>query len=474
MSLVLEKHNHPTAFVIFGGTGNLAETKLLPALLDLFVVDALPDSFLLVGVSRKELSDEEYQQFILDSIVGKGHQHSEETVRAFCSHAVYRAGDFADTATYERVKEAVTTFDDSLGQCTNKLYYLAVPPQFYSQIFTQIDDTSLMELCDEDGSWSRLLVEKPFGRDLKTAQALEGELCAHFKEEQIYRIDHYLAKDAIENIIAVRFANTVFTDSWCAKDIESISVRLLETKDVATRGSFYDGVGALRDVGQNHILQILALLTMPPVPVGDVAAMRQARARMLSALVAPSNIVRGQYEGYRETSGVDADSVTETYFRLETTLDDPNWQGVPITLEAGKALGEVVSEAVVTFRPSAACHSATADDPHQYRNVLTITFAPEQTITFTMWVKKPGFAYKLQSQTLELVHEAAADVHSPEAYERVLYDCITGNQKRFVSGEEVVAAWRFITPLLATADADLIHYAAGSTGPEVTKENTNN
>ena len=165
MPLALEKHNHPTAFVIFGGTGNLAETKLLPALLDLFVADALPDSFLLVGVSRKEMSDEEYQQFILDSIVGKGHQHSEDTVRAFCSHAVYRAGDFADTVTYERVKEALTTFDDSLGQCTNKLYYLAVPPQFYSQIFTQIDEASLMDLCDADGSWTRHIDEKQYGRD---------------------------------------------------------------------------------------------------------------------------------------------------------------------------------------------------------------------------------------------------------------------------------------------------------------------
>ena len=240
---------------------------------------------------------------------------------------------------------------------------------------------------------------------------------------------------------------------------------------MATRGSFYDGVGALRDVGQNHILQILALLTMPPTPAGDVTAMRHARATMLAALMPPTAVLRGQYEGYRDTTGVAEDSVTETYFRLTTTLDDPNWQDVPITLEAGKALADVVSEAVVTFRPSSSCNAATTSKPQAHRNVLTITFAPEQTITFKMWVKKPGFAYELQSQILELVHEPGADAHSPEAYERVLYDCITGNQMRFVSGEEVVAAWRFITPLLAATDTDLVPYAVGSSGPEADSDN---
>lgn len=456
----------PTAIVILGGTGNLAETKLLPALFDLYARQALPSAFAVIGLSRKAWDDTQYQIYV-DEAVGLVRPHANKaTVTEFSKLAHYRRGNFDDAGSYEALKEALTEIDRAWGQCSNKLFYLAVPPSYYSSIFTQLATSGVMTLCNSYDSWSRILVEKPFGRDLETAKALEKQLAEQFTEAQIYRIDHYLAKDAIENILALRFGNRVLADSWHNGEVESIVIRMLETKDVSTRGSFYDGIGALRDVGQNHVLQILALLTMQPTSVGDVAAMRKGRARVLAALNPPVSIILGQYEGYRDTFGVAADSLTETYFKLTTTLNLPEWQGVPITLEAGKALSETRIDAVITFKDRSDLLGG-GEGPRN--NVLTITMAPDVRITLTVFVKRPGFTFTLEPRELELQHTPAVGTATPEAYERVLYDCILGDQSRFVSGEEVTAAWRFITPLLDPALSALLPYAPGSSRPEVGK-----
>lgn len=462
-------HKQPTNIVIFGGTGDLAKTKLFPALLDLYLAEQLPEEFGIIGLSRKELSDTEYQQFVLDSITEKNHQHDESEVQAFCSHIRYVAGSFDDPAAYERVKDALTTVDDEIGQCTNKLFYLAVPPQYYETIFEHLHDSNALALCDNEDSWARLLVEKPFGRDLATAQALEKKLCSLFRDEQIYRIDHYLAKEAIENIIALRFVNTVLADSWNGVAIESIHIKLLETKDVSNRGSFYDAIGTLRDVGQNHLLQIFALLTMPPADIHDPQAIRSARADALRLLQSqiPHSVTRGQYEGYADTHGVSDGSDTETYFKLSFELNEGAWPGTTFTLEAGKALDEKVNEAIITFRPQNTCNCAAEANPHEHRNVLRIKFAPEEQICLSMWTKAPGFTFTLREQELTLVESSGEDCASPEAYERVLFDCITGDQTRFVSGDEVERAWQFITPILEQFKEIPLHtYTPGSKGPQ--------
>lgn len=458
----------PTAIVIFGGTGDLASTKLFPALLDLYLAKQLPDNFAIIGLSRKELSDKAYQEFVKESIAHKGHHHDESAVQEFCTHVRYVAGSFDEPAAYERVKKALQQFDTSIGQCTDKLFYLAVPPQYYEVIFDQLAESDAMALCDSRESWSRLLVEKPFGRDLQTAQALEEKLCSLFKDEQVYRIDHYLAKDAIENIIALRFVNSVLADSWNGKEIESIDIKLLETKDVSNRGSFYDAMGTLRDVGQNHMLQIFALLTMPPADIHNPQAIREARATALRALTNTTltSCVRGQYDGYVQTAGVAEASDTETYFKLSLTTEDEKWQGTQFTFEAGKALDRQVNEAVITFRPRNICHCAVEEGPHEHRNVLTIQFAPKEHISLSMWTKRPGFDFALRKQELTLVSGDMGNSYSPEAYERVLFDCIAGDQTRFVSGEEVDLSWRFITPLLEHfKELPLNQYEPGSAGP---------
>lgn len=458
-------HNQPTSIVIFGGTGNLAETKLLPALFDLFVQNLLPDSFCVLGLSRRALSDEEYRTFVHDSIVAKKAQYDESALSAFCAHTRYLSGGFDDATSYEAVKVALNTFDTEIGQCTNKLFYLAVPPNLYSNIFSKLKESNAMALCDGVGSWSRLLVEKPFGSDLTTAEALEAQLCDLFTEEQIYRIDHYLAKEAIENIMSLRFANSILYDSWNGNKIESIDIRLFESQNVSTRGSFYDGIGALRDVGQNHMLQMLALLTMQPADISDAHAVRAGRLAALKSLVMREidPHVRAQYAGYRETAGVNPQSETETYFRIETHIDSELWKDVRVTLESGKALHTSLTDVVITFRAIDECACATQAVPHEHRNTLRLTFSPEQSMRLTMWVKEPGFSFKLHERELVLAKEEGEALRSPEAYERVLYDCIIGDQTRFVSGEEVVAAWQFITPLLTLFHSlPLRGYAEGS------------
>jgi glucose-6-phosphate 1-dehydrogenase len=458
----------PTAIVIFGGTGDLAQTKLFPALLDLYVACELPQRFSIIGLSRKELTNVEYQTFVQKSIMSRNRKHDESKIHEFCSRISYVSGSFDNLDSYERIKEALFSYDQSIGQCTNKLFYLAVPPEFYNVIFEHLHTSKALSLCDEVGSWARLLVEKPFGRDLETAQALEQKLCSLFADDQIYRIDHYLAKDAIENIIALRFVNTVLADSWNGQEIESIHIKLLETKDVSNRGSFYDAIGTLRDVGQNHMLQIFALLTMPSADIHDAQAIRTARSTALRALVnkIPAQIIRAQYQDYSKTVGVVEGSETETYFKLSFTLETENWHGTTFTLEAGKALDRQVNEAVVTFRPRNLCNCCAEPVPHEHRNVLRMRFAPEQHISLSVWTKAPGFAFSLQERSLTLVNVEGEDCDSPEAYERVLFDCIAGDQTRFVSGEEVELAWQFITPILARfKELPLHEYSPGTAGP---------
>ncbi|HEX4799471.1 MAG TPA: glucose-6-phosphate dehydrogenase [Candidatus Paceibacterota bacterium] len=458
----------PTAIVILGATGNLAETKLLPALFDLYLQKKLPGTFRIIGLSRKNLTSETYRQFVQSCVAFRHSHYTPHALTDFCNHLYYLSGDFDDEDAYAHIKEALISFDTEYALCSHKLFYLAVPPSLYSTIFNFLKMSNMMSLCDGSDSWSRILVEKPFGNDLITAEMLEKQLCDNFSEDQIYRIDHYLAKDAIENILSLRFANSILSDSWNGTKIEHISIRLFESQDVSTRGAFYDQIGALRDVGQNHILQILALLTMNATDLHDTDAIRKNRLDAIRSLTTHETDlrIRGQYIGYRETPGVNPESSTETYFKIETRIDSDIWNDVKVTLESGKALHESCTEAVITFRPTETCVCGAESSAHAHRNTLRIMFSPQQSIQLTMWVKEPGFSYKLHKRTLVLAEEKTDIFRSPEAYERVLYDCIIGDQTRFVSGAEISASWKFIMPILNSFAFTPLHtYQKGTAGP---------
>jgi glucose-6-phosphate 1-dehydrogenase len=464
----------PTSFVLLGGTGDLAQKKLLNALMDLFDKGVLPSRFRVVAFSKDELSTEEYRTFVRNIIAGKKKTYDEKRVVEFLGLIEYVQGLFNDREAFGRIKNALEAYDTSIGMCTNKLFYLAVPPTFYDTIFEQIAHTSLDLPCPGGDGWTRILVEKPFGSDLDHAYYLEDKMSVLFREEQIYRIDHYLAKDALQNILAFRFSNGIFEDSWNKEFVESVFIRVFENFDVGTRGAFFDGVGALRDVGQNHMLQMLTLIAMDRPASLDAGVLRATRAKILSALRAPTatdidtNIVKGQYEGYRTVQDVASGSKTETYFALKTYVDTPEWEGVPFYLEHGKAVGESKTEITVRFRSSKNCVCDTTE-PHDHPNFVKFTISPDQRITVRFWVRKPGSKYELEPN--DLVFDRTTTLPEgtalAEAYEEVLFDGICGDQTLFVSNAEQEAAWKYVTSILKLwKDVEPRMYASGSSGPE--------
>jgi len=466
----------PTEFVLLGATGDLAQKKLLNALMDLFEKGVLPDRFHVVAFSKDSLTTDEYRVFARTHITGKKRHYDPALVEQFLGTIEYVQGLFDDRASFGRVKTALEAYDTSIGMCTNKLFYLAVPPVFYDTIFEQIAHTSLDLPCPGGDGWTRILVEKPFGSDLDHAYYLEDKLSVLFREEQIYRIDHYLAKDALQNILAFRFSNGIFEDNWNKEYVESVYIRVFESFDVSTRGAFFDGVGALRDVGQNHMLQMLALIAMDRPQDLEAATLRAARARILAALRPAhvddlgTNIIKGQYTGYRDTKNVDPASKTETYFALKIFVDLPEWKEVPFYLEHGKAAGESKTEITVRFRSSKNCVCGESA-PHEHPNFVKFTISPDQRIAVRFWVRKPGSKYDLEPNDLVFDRQQTLPegVALAEAYEEVLFDAICGDQTLFVSNKEQEAAWKYVTGILKLwRDTEPLMYERGSSGPSST------
>ncbi|OGZ44575.1 MAG: glucose-6-phosphate dehydrogenase [Candidatus Ryanbacteria bacterium RIFCSPHIGHO2_02_FULL_45_17b] len=444
----------PTTFVIFGVTGDLSKQRLIPALVDLYAKDLLPKEFRLVGFSRGAYTAEEFRKFLYETIVAKGHKHSSDRITRFIEHAHYCQGTFEEKDAYIRIAEKLASLDEKeIKQCSNKLFYLAVPPIYYGAIFDHLASSGLTIPCGGVDGWTRVLVEKPFGKDLETAQELEKRLSTLFQEEQIFRIDHYLAKETAQNILAFRFSNILFEPLWSNKCIEKVEINLHEQFGIQGRGVFYDGVGALRDVGQNHILQMLALVAMEDPKELNAALIRRERSRVLASLklsqsATQDSFRRGQYAGYRDEEHVAKDSETETYFRIIAEVDNERWRGVPWVLEAGKKMPETKAEIQVYFKKTETCLCPPGAE-HHHQNVLTFRIQPNEGISITFWAKKPGFSTELEPQVLSFNYkDSLLEQQLPDAYERVLYDCIRGDQTLFASTEEVEAAWRFVMTIM--------------------------
>ncbi|MBI4086098.1 MAG: glucose-6-phosphate dehydrogenase [Candidatus Liptonbacteria bacterium] len=356
------KSKNPTILVIFGATGDLTSRKLMPALFHLYRKKLLPPLFQVVGFSRQDLSDAEFQSRVKKTIGrSKKNGATVEVVESFSKLFIYSKGFFEKKKGYKDLAELLGYRDNEWRTCANKLFYLAVPPQYYKGILKNLTASGLTEPCSPEEGWTRVIVEKPFGRNLKTAEELDALLGKLFKEEQIYRIDHYLGKETVQNILAFRFSNYFLEPAWDKHSIEDIRIRLWETGGVEGRGGFYDTAGALRDVGQNHLLQLLALFTMENPGKFDAESIRRRRAETLNCLKIFTKkdverfAVRAQYEGYRNEKDVKSDSNTETYFRITAFLDTPRFEGVPLYLESGKMMPESKAEVVVTFKHPLPC-----------------------------------------------------------------------------------------------------------------------
>ncbi len=468
-----KKVTAPTIITIFGATGDLSTQKLIPALFDLFQKGFLPTSFKIIGVSRRDLSNTDYHQFAKNSIEGR-QTFDKGILENFLSHISYTQGAFDDVESYERLKGVLSQEEASFGQCTNKLFYLAVPPVHYKGIFQKLADSGLTSACSDELGWTRVLVEKPFGNNIETSQELDEILGKLFKEEQIFRIDHYLAKEALQDILMFRFSNMLFEPLWNNKYIEKVEIMLYEKKDIGTRGAFYDGIGALRDVGQNHLLQMLAFVAMEDPIELEASRIRTERGRVLKSLrpitadIVGSLVTRGQYEGYLSAPSVNENSTTETYFRVKALIDNDRWQGVPFYLESGKALTEDKTEIKIYFKKTESCLCPPGAE-HHHQNILTFRIQPNEGISVVFWAKKPGFTFDLEPKELSFSYRSSPDAsHIADAYEKVLFDGIAGDQLLFTSTEEVSSAWHFITPILELwGNIPLHKYEKGSIGPKV-------
>lgn len=463
----------PTIYTIFGATGDLTKRKLIPALFRLYSDGDLPSLMHIVGFARRPLSDEDFQAYVREVLVGS----DVEQVAVFSKMFSYRAGNFTDADAYEQLAQLLGKQDSQWKTCANKLFHLAVPPEHYEGILNNISASGLTVPCSPEEGWTRVIVEKPFGKDLSTAEALDALLGKLFQEEQVYRIDHYLGKDTVQNILAFRFSNVFLEPAWNARSVKSIHIRLHEQLDIEGRGAFYDGVGHLRDVGQNHMLQLLSLFTMENPGAFDVDSIRTARARVLDSLEAMDiqdiarSTVRGQYEGYTSEVGVEEGSQTETFFRIEARLNLPQWRGVPIILESGKALHDSLVEVVVEFRHHTPC---LCPPGKHFTNTLRYEVQPHEGITMSFWAKKPGSHMAIEEKEFTFDYGKAFEGGKfLDAYAKLLLDAIQGNQTSFVSTQEIAASWRFIDPIITAWNekiVPLVSYAKGVRADEIVSE----
>lgn len=451
----------PTILVIFGATGDLTKRKLIPALYSLYTEGKLPNMMHIVGFARKQFSDEEFRGYVREIIEESVPASSAGgDITAFVAMFSYRAGDFTDAVAYEQIAQLLGKQDDEWKTCANKLFHLAVPPEYYEGILNNLASSGLTIPCSAEEGWTRVIVEKPFGKDLETAETLDNLLGNLFREEQIYRIDHYLGKDTVQNILAFRFSNVFLQPAWNARSVKSINIKLHENIDIEGRGDFYDGVGHLRDVGQNHMLQLLALFTMENPIEFNADSIRSARAKVLDSLEAmdaqdiSQYTMRGQYEGYTQEAGVRKNSNTETFFRIESRLNLSQWRGVPIILESGKSLSRAKVEVVVEFRHHTPC---LCPSNQHFTNILRYEVQPHEGITMSFWAKKPGSEVVIEEKEFSFDYGQSFGAGKfLDAYAKLLLDAIEGNQTSFVSTEEIHASWKFIDPIIEAWKEDAV------------------
>lgn len=472
--------NSPFVMIIFGATGDLAKTKLLPALFSLYKKGELGQEFYIVGFARRPFSDEEFRELILKQFdysnlpTGKADNRTE--VLKFVENIYYQQGDFNHEQGYQDLIKKLNGFDKHTGACITRLFYLATPPQNYEIILNFLDKTKLSEGCGQGSSkWTRLIIEKPFGKDLETARSLDKKLSEIFEEKQIFRVDHYLGKETVQNMIAFRFANGIFEPVWNKNHIDHVQITWGEKKGIGGRGTFFDGVGLLRDVAQNHLMQLVAAVSMEQPSHFSKEGVRDARANAIKAIrcIRPedvaTHVVSGQYEGYKEESYVAKDSRTETFVALKMHVDTPRFSGVPFYLRAGKKLPKDTVEISLVFIQT--CHLLFKEyGCPEIGNVLTIRIQPDEGIGMRVIAKKPGSKLSLGTVDMKFSYKEEFGGKGADAYEKVLQDILAGDQMLFNRSDELESSWEFITEILegwsGKAGSSLIPtYQPGTWGP---------
>ncbi|WP_435007253.1 glucose-6-phosphate dehydrogenase [Tundrisphaera lichenicola] len=476
----------PCAIVLFGATGDLTHRKLVPALYHLDQAGHLPGECAVVGFARRDWSDQQFRDELKKSLANPKDPGFEEAWSDFSPRISYNASNFDDPAGYQKLKEKLDEIDGTHGTRGNRLFYLAVSPEYFSVIVEQLGQAGLI-YPDDYGPWSRVVIEKPFGHDLASARELNRDVSRVLREDQVYRIDHYLGKETVQNILALRFGNTMFEPLWDRRYVESVQITAAEELGMAGgRGGYYDKSGALRDMIQNHLLQLLCLVAMePPVDLG-ADAVRNERAKVLQALPiwnaeeVAQHVVRGQYAdgsiqgqdvpGYLQEKGVAPDSTTDTYVALRVTLNTWRWAGVPFFLRTGKRLPKRATEIAIQFRKPPTALFEVDTDANGGANLLVLRIQPNEGASLAFQAKIPGSRRRLQEVRMDFRYGTAFASPPPEAYERLLLDVLLGDPSLYTRTDAVESAWKFVNPILEAWEAPgspgPLPYPAGTWGPE--------
>lgn len=475
--------------VIFGASGDLAKRKLLPALFEIFRLKQYPRGFAVLGVGRSPLTDENFREMMAESVFQfSEHQPMDaDLLKEFIQTLFYQALETGNPAEYPILKERLCHLDESEHTGGNYLFYLSTPPSLY---LTAAEGLGVTHLNQEDGNWKRLIVEKPFGYDLASSRTLNLQLRRHFKEEQIYRIDHYLGKETVQNLLVFRFSNGIFEPLWNRNYIHHVEITSAEHLGVEGRGQYYDGAGALRDMIQNHLLQVMAMVAMEPPASFDSTAVRNETLKVFQAIrPIPSGevekySVRGQYTasrlkgemvpGYREEKKVPGDSRTETYTMVKLMIDNWRWGGIPFYVRAGKRLPTRVTEVVIHFKCTPHSLFGGNDTTPVEANQLILRIQPDEGILLKFGMKLPGAGFQVKTVGMDFHYSDLTETHLPTAYERLLLDCMNGDSTLYTRGDAVEACWKIVTPLLEgwkdNPQSKLFGYPAGTWGPQESDE----